>query len=127
MGQQSYASPKDVLEAIVDEVGERFAVGQETDIGQFNELFISRLVDAFKAAKQQSNPVQKKKYQNDFTSDLGYKNTLLSPVTAWGCEESIYPDLAPLYVAKSVSQEEQHNEMTSLFYGKQTSVRKYKD
>ncbi len=106
MGQQSYASPKDVLEAIVDEVGERFAVGQETDIGQFNELFISRLVDAFKAAKQQSNPVQKQSCDKNLAYGLGSGNSLIYPVTDWGIDEGIYPDLDPLNVSKSVSQEE---------------------
>lgn len=97
MGQQSYASPKDVLEAIVDEIGEKFAVGQETDIGQFNELFISRLVDAFKAAKQQSNPVQKHKYENHLAHGLGSAGPLLSPVyTDFGWDENSYPDLNPL-------------------------------
>jgi len=49
-GIQSYVDPTDVLACIVDEIGEKFQTGQEQDIGQFNELFISRISDAFKAA-----------------------------------------------------------------------------
>jgi hypothetical protein len=54
-GIQSYVDPTEVLTAIVDEIGEKFQFGQEQDIGQFNELFISRISDAFRAAKQNAS------------------------------------------------------------------------
>lgn len=51
----SKVSPRNVLEAIVDEVGEKFEVGCQKDIGCFNELLISRIVDAFKAANRDAH------------------------------------------------------------------------
>jgi hypothetical protein len=50
-GIQSYVDPTEVLTAIVDAFGEKFQFGQEQDIREFNELFISRISDAFRAAK----------------------------------------------------------------------------
>ncbi len=51
MGIQSYVDPTDVLNGIVDGFGEKFKFGQEQDIREFNELFVSRLSQAFQAAK----------------------------------------------------------------------------
>lgn len=52
-------SPRNVLEAIVDEVGDKFEVGCQKDIGCFNELLISRIVDAFKAANRDFSDQEK--------------------------------------------------------------------
>jgi hypothetical protein len=54
-GIQSYVDPTEVLTAIVDAFGEKIQFGREQDIREFNELFISRISDAFRAAKQNAS------------------------------------------------------------------------
>ena len=55
-GIQSYVDPTEVLTAIVDAFGEKIQFGQDQqDIREFNELFISRISDAFRAAKQNAS------------------------------------------------------------------------
>ena len=49
IGIQSYVDPTEVLSQIINEFGENFEIGEEQDIGVFNELFIGRISDSFEA------------------------------------------------------------------------------
>jgi len=52
-GNKKYADPHKVLRSIVDNFGETIKIGDEKDIREFNEVFHSRIQDAFNARMQQ--------------------------------------------------------------------------
>lgn len=52
-GNKKYADPNKVLRSIVDNFGESIKIGDEKDIREFNEVFHSRIQDAFKFRMQQ--------------------------------------------------------------------------
>lgn len=55
IGNKAYVEPGPVLAAIVDDSANQFQVGDERDLREFNEIFLSRIQDALKAA-QNSKP-----------------------------------------------------------------------
>ena len=46
MGSKKYLDPSAVLTSIVDDVGEKFKIGEEKDMQEFNDMFLSRIQDA---------------------------------------------------------------------------------
>lgn len=40
---KKYADPTDVLKAIADENGKQIQIGDEKDIGEFNQTFLARI------------------------------------------------------------------------------------
>lgn len=46
IGNNSIVEPSAVLASIVDEQGKPIKIGDECDISQFNEIFMSRIQDA---------------------------------------------------------------------------------
>jgi len=49
-GNKSYVEPSAILKAIVDDSGHQVQIGDEKDIAQFNEIFLSRISDYIKAS-----------------------------------------------------------------------------
>ena len=43
MGNKKYLDPSQVLTSIVDEDGETFKIGEEKDMQEFNDMFLSRI------------------------------------------------------------------------------------
>ena len=43
IGNKKYLDPSAVLTSIVDDVGEKFKVGEEKDMQEFNDLFLQRI------------------------------------------------------------------------------------
>lgn len=46
---KKYADPTGVLKAIVDDYGNPVQVGDQEDIGEFNDLFLARIQDGLKS------------------------------------------------------------------------------
>ena len=46
IGSKKYLDPSAVLTSIVDNDGEPFKVGEEKDMHEFNDMFLSRIQDA---------------------------------------------------------------------------------
>ena len=40
---KKYANPSEVLNAIVDDFGNRIQIGEQKDIGEFNNIFLARV------------------------------------------------------------------------------------
>lgn len=51
MGNKSYVEPGPVLNAIVDDSANQYQIGDERDLREFNEIFLSRIQDAIKAVQ----------------------------------------------------------------------------
>ena len=49
-GNKSYVEPSAILKAIVDDSGHQVQIGDEKDIAQFNEIFLSRISDYIRAS-----------------------------------------------------------------------------
>ncbi len=47
-GNQSFLNPRQLLEAVVNDFGEKFKLGDEHDIREFNDIFLGRINDALK-------------------------------------------------------------------------------
>ncbi len=52
IGNKSYVDPAPVLNSIVDDDGHKYQIGDERDLSQFNEIFLSRITDAINAIEQ---------------------------------------------------------------------------
>lgn len=46
---KKYADPTDVLKALVDEYGKPVQIGEEKDIGEFNNTFLARISEGLNA------------------------------------------------------------------------------
>ena len=46
IGMHSYVEPKPVLASIIDDNGQQITIGDERDLREFNEIFLSRISDA---------------------------------------------------------------------------------
>ncbi len=46
IGMHSYVEPKPVLATIIDDNGQQITIGDERDLREFNEIFLSRISDA---------------------------------------------------------------------------------
>ena len=46
IGNRSYVEPKPVLASIIDDNGQQITIGDERDLREFNEIFLSRISDA---------------------------------------------------------------------------------
>jgi ubiquitin carboxyl-terminal hydrolase 25/28 len=51
IGNKSYVEPGAVLGSIVDNSGNKFHIGDERDMSEFNSLFLARITDAITAVK----------------------------------------------------------------------------
>lgn len=70
-GLQNNVNPRNVLQAIVDEDGNKFEVGCQKDISCFNALLISRIVDAFKAANRDAREQEQAKINESQNQHFG--------------------------------------------------------
>jgi len=52
-GKKSYLKPIELMNVLVDNYGNNLQIGDERDIGEFNEIMIGRVIDAMNA--QQDN------------------------------------------------------------------------
>ena len=134
MGNQSYVDPNDVLSVLIDDNGQRIYIGEEKDIRDFNDILISRISDVFRANRQNFQP----KFETHSSSNQNYfvSNALLDPVFvddfsgSKNLDESFtYNQGTNDYSQHSLIQEQDtiNNEITSIFYCKQTSIMSYKD
>ena len=73
IGNQTYVEPSAVLQSIVDDKGEQIKIGDECDISQFNEIFLSRIQDAITSQKK---TVAKEDVKEEFTTPTGPIDTL---------------------------------------------------
>jgi hypothetical protein len=48
-GNKSYVKPTELINVLVDDYGNKVEVGDERDIGEFNEIMIGRVIDAMNA------------------------------------------------------------------------------
>lgn len=48
-GNKSYVKPTVLINVLVDDYGNKVEVGDERDIGEFNEIMIGRVIDAMNA------------------------------------------------------------------------------
>lgn len=51
IGNKSYIEPQSVLSQIIDESAIQIQIGDERDLREFNEIFLSRISDAVKAVQ----------------------------------------------------------------------------
>ena len=58
VGNKKYVEPGLVLKAIIDDNGNQIQIGEENDIREFNQVFLSRISDAFKAVRKAEAPAQ---------------------------------------------------------------------
>ena len=56
MGNKKYVNPSGVLQAIVDDNGNQIQIGEENDIREFNNIFLSRISDTLKAHAKSQMP-----------------------------------------------------------------------
>jgi hypothetical protein len=52
LGKKKYLNPSKVLDAVVDDQGDKVAIGDEKDINEYNVILLQRIQDAFDYAKQ---------------------------------------------------------------------------
>ena len=52
-GNKSYVKPTELINVLVDDYGNKVEVGDERDIGEFNEIMIGRVIDAMNAQQDQ--------------------------------------------------------------------------
>lgn len=57
IGNKAYVEPGPVLGAIVDDAAHQYQIGDERDLREFNEIFLSRITDAIKAVAGTNKPV----------------------------------------------------------------------
>ena len=59
LGKKKYLDPNRVLESILDDQGDKVAIGDQKDISEYNQVFITRIQDAFKwkQSQQQSDDI----------------------------------------------------------------------
>lgn len=48
-GNKAYVEPGPVLASIVDDAAHKYQIGDERDLREFNEIFLSRITDAINA------------------------------------------------------------------------------
>jgi hypothetical protein len=48
-GKKSYLKPIELMNVLVDNYGNNLQIGDERDIGEFNEIMIGRVIDAMNA------------------------------------------------------------------------------
>lgn len=53
IGNKSYFKPVELLDVIVDDTGKKLQSGEERDIREFNDILISRIMDAMDAVRKQ--------------------------------------------------------------------------
>jgi hypothetical protein len=52
IGNKAYVEPGPVLGAIIDDAAHQYQIGDERDLREFNEIFLSRITDAYKAVSR---------------------------------------------------------------------------
>jgi hypothetical protein len=56
---KKYADPTDVLKAIVDDYGKTIQIGEEKDIGEFNQTFLARISEGLNYSRIMADEEQK--------------------------------------------------------------------
>ena len=56
IGNKAYVEPGPVLGAIIDDAAHQYQIGDERDLREFNEIFLSRITDAYKAVAKINQP-----------------------------------------------------------------------
>jgi hypothetical protein len=54
-GKKSYVKPCELLNVLVDDNGLKFDVGDEKDLSSFNDILISRVIEAMNANQNPHN------------------------------------------------------------------------
>lgn len=55
LGKKKYLNPSGVLQAVVDDQGDKLAIGDEKDITEYNVVLLQRIQDAFDYVKDKEN------------------------------------------------------------------------
>jgi hypothetical protein len=58
VGNKKYLNPSAVLLSMVDEDGEPFKIGEEKDMQEFNDMFLSRIQDVQESLKKKDEEVK---------------------------------------------------------------------
>ena len=53
VGSTKYLDPSRVLYSVLDDQGDEVAIGDEKDIGEYNQMLLTRIEDAFNWKKRQ--------------------------------------------------------------------------
>ena len=56
IGNKAYVEPGSVLGSIVDDTAHKYYIGDERDLREFNEIFLSRVTDAIQAVANKAIP-----------------------------------------------------------------------
>ena len=78
MGNKKYLDPSCVLTTLVDDDGEPFKVGEEKDMHEFNDMFLSRIQDAQESLKKKDEEV-KSQAQPTESMNMAYPDLSTGP------------------------------------------------
>ncbi len=115
IGNKAYVEPGPVLGAIIDDAAHQYQIGDERDLREFNEIFLSRITDAYKAVAKINQP--NKVVTKEQVMEVDEQNSSFMNPDTPGCEENggVQNELAEI------------DEVSALFFGKEIEIKSYQD